>query len=88
MITQKPTPSQGGQTSHADASSSTHVLMMDNETFSLITQAKTYDTTLDQQTNGSTSSLPSTTSPSVSNGSLQIKKPIFDNVLCPPKGTI
>jgi hypothetical protein len=61
--------------------------MMANETITLTTRAKTYDTTPDPQTNGSTSSLPSTTS-SVSNGSLQIEKPISDNVLRPPKGPI
>lgn len=62
--------------------------MMANETVPLTTQAKTYDTTPDQQTNESTSSLPSTTSPFVSNGSLQIEKPVSDYVLRPPKGTL
>ena len=88
MITQNPTPSQGGQTGHADASTSTHVLMMANEIVGLTTRAKTYDITPDKQPNRSTSSLPSTTFPSVYNGSLQIEKPISDNVLHPPKKTI
>ena len=88
MITQNPSPSQGGQTGHAYSSSSTHVLMMANETITLMTQAKTYDTTPNPQTHGSTSSLPSTTSPFVSNGSLRIENSISDNVLHPPKGTI
>lgn len=37
MITQNPAPSQRGQTGHADASTSAHVLMMANETISLMT---------------------------------------------------
>ena len=37
MITQNPSPSQGGQIGHADASSRAHVLMMGNETVSLMT---------------------------------------------------
>ena len=88
MITQNLAPSQGGQTGHAYASSSAHVLMMANESVALMTRARTYATTPDQQTNGSTSSLPSTTSPPVSNGSLQIEKPISHNVLHPSKGII
>ena len=88
MISQNHVPFQGGHTCHVDASTSTHVLMMANETIDLMTREKTYNTNLDKQSNGSTSSLPSTTSPLVSNGSLQIDKPIFDNVFCPPKGTI
>ena len=35
MITQNLAPSQGGQIGHADASTSTHILMMDNETIAL-----------------------------------------------------
>lgn len=70
MITQNPFPSQGRQTGHANSSLITHVLMMFNDIVTLMTRAKTYDTTPDPQTNGSTSSLPLTTSPSVSNGSL------------------
>ena len=62
--------------------------MMDNEIIALMTRAKTYDTNPDKQFNGSTSSLPSTTSPPVSNGSLQMGKPIYENVLRPPQGTI
>lgn len=61
---------------------------MANETISLTTHAKTYDTTLDKQPNGSASSQPSTFAPPISNGSLQIEKPISDNVLRPAKGTI
>ena len=88
MIAQNLVPSQGGQIGHVDASTSTHVLMMANETAALMTREKTYDTNLDKHPRGSTSSLTSTTAPSTSNGSLQIEKPIFDNVLHPPKGTI
>lgn len=88
MITQNPTPLQGGQTGHVDASSSTHVLMMANEIVALTIQEKTHDIVLDPQPNGSTSSLTSTTSPFISKGSLQIEKPISDNLLHPPKGTI
>ena len=44
IITQNPSPLQGGQTGHADASLSAHVLMMANETIALTTRAKTYDT--------------------------------------------
>lgn len=62
--------------------------MMDNETATLMTRANTYDTPPDKQINGSTSSLPSPTSPYVSNGSLQIEKPISNNVLRSPKRTI
>ena len=88
MITQNLVPSQGEQIGHVDASTSTHVLMMANETAALTTRAKTYDTNPDKQSIRSTSSLPLTTSSHVSNGSLQIEKPISDNVLRPPKGTI
>ena len=88
MITQNLVPSQGGQIGHVDASTSAHVLMMANETVALMTREKKYDMNLDKQSNGSTSSLPSTTSPPLSNGSLQIEKPISYNVLRPPKGTI
>ena len=49
MITQNPAPLQGGQTSHADASTSAHVLMMANETVALMTRAKTYDTPLEKK---------------------------------------
>ena len=71
-----------------DASISTHVCMMANETIALMTREKIYNTNLDKQSSGRTSSLPSTTSPPVSNGSLQIEKPISNNVFHPPKGTI
>jgi hypothetical protein len=62
--------------------------MMANETVTLSNREKAYDNNPCKQCNGSTSSLPSTTSPPVSNGSLQLKKPIYDNALCTPKGTI
>ena len=62
--------------------------MMGNENISLTTQAKTYVTPLDKPSNGSASSQPSKIASHVSNGSLQIKKPIFDTALHPPKGTI
>ena len=68
-----------------DASTSTHVLMIANETVIMTTREKTYEPNLDRQSNGITYNLPLTTSPPVSNGSLQIEKPISDNVLCPPK---
>ena len=44
LVTQNPAPSQGGEIGHADDSTSIHVLMMANETVTLMTQAKTYDT--------------------------------------------
>ena len=88
MISQNPVPLQGGKIGHVDASTISLVLMMANENVALTIRAKTYDTNIDKQSNGSTSSLPSTTSPPVSNTSLQIEKPIYDNVLRPPKGTI
>ena len=88
MIAQNHAPSQGGQTGHVDASTSAHVLMMANEIVTLTNRGKTYDINLNKQTSGSTSSLPTTTSSFVSNGSLQIEKPISDNVVRPPKGTI
>ena len=58
MIAQNIVPSQGVQTGHIDASTSAHVLMMANETISLMTREKTYDTNPDKQSNESTSSLP------------------------------
>jgi hypothetical protein len=67
MIAQNLFPSQGGRTGHVDASTSTHVLMMANEIVALTTRAKTYDTNPNKQSKGSTSSLPSTSSPPVSN---------------------
>ena len=88
IISQNPVPSQGGQIGHVDASTSAHVLMMANETVSMTTRAKMYNTNPNKQYNGNTYSLRSTTSPPVSNGSLQIGKPISNNVLRPSKGTI
>ena len=88
MVAQNHAPSQGGKPGHGDASTSAHVLMMSNETVVLTTRAKTYNTTPDKQVNESPPSQPSTTTPPLSNGSLQIEKPIFDNVLRPPKGLI
>ena len=44
MIAQNLVPSQGGETGHVDSSTSTHVLMMANETIALTTREKTYDT--------------------------------------------
>ena len=85
IIAQNHVPSQGGKIGDVDASTNAHVLMMANETISLWSREKTYDTNPDKQSNGSTSSLPSITSPLVSNRSLQIEKPIFDNLLHPPK---
>ena len=64
------------------------LLMMANKTLSFTTRAKTYKTNLDKQPSECTSSLPLATSPYVSNGSLQIEKPISDSVLRPPKGKI
>ena len=72
MIAQNNSPLQGGQTSHVDDSTSGHVLMMANDTVTLTTREKTYDSNPDKQPNGSTSSLPSTASPSISNGFLQV----------------
>ena len=37
MIAQNPVPSHGGQKSHVDASTRTHVLMMANETITMTT---------------------------------------------------
>ena len=44
LVTQNPAPSQGGKVGHGDASPSSHVLMMANESVALTTQVKTYDT--------------------------------------------
>ena len=62
--------------------------MMANGTIALTTRAKIYDTLLDKQANGSASSHPSPPTPLISNGSLQIEKPISNTVLLPPKGTL
>jgi hypothetical protein len=88
LVTQNHAPSEGWKADHGDVSTSSHVLMMANESVSLRTQAKTYDTPPDKLANKSASSQLSTTFPPIFNGSFEIQKPISYNVLCPPKGTI
>ena len=62
--------------------------MTANKIVALTTRARTYDTTPDKQVNGSAPFQPSNATPRLSNGSLQIEKPIFDNVLRRHKGSI
>ena len=48
MIAQNLLLSQGGQTGHVHASSRAHVLIIANETITLTTREKTYETNLDK----------------------------------------
>ena len=92
------TPSPGGSSSHPndEASLSAHIYMFNG--INLTTRSKTYDTLGNpdkgKHTNGTGNLLdPSSSSvslPSVSTpfGPLQIEKPTFDSILCPPKSTI
>jgi hypothetical protein len=92
------TPSPGGSSSHPndEASLSAHIYMFNG--INLTTRSKTYDTLGNpdkgKDING-TSTLPDPSSsfvslPSVNplSGPLQIEKPMFDSILCPPKRTI
>jgi hypothetical protein len=92
------TPSPGGSSSHPndEASSSAHIYMLNG--INLTTLSKTYDTpgNLDKgkDING-TGTLPDPSSSSVGLPSvnppsrpLQIEKPTFNSILCPPKSTI
>jgi hypothetical protein len=95
MVSQ--TPSPGGSSNHPsndEASTSAHIYMF-NE-IDLTTRSTTYDTPAKPDkgkvTNGTLldPSPSSVSPPSVSppSGSLQIEKPMFDSILCPPKSTI
>ena len=87
MVAQNLAPTQAG---HENASSSSHVLMIGSETIALTTRRKTYDNPEQKTSGGASSSAtqPPPTPPTVSNGPLQIERPISDNVLWPPKATI
>jgi hypothetical protein len=94
LVAQTPTPGGSSNQSHDEASTSAHIYMF-NE-INLTTRTMTYDTPIKpnkpKPTNGSLSDpLPSFVSPSSTippSRQLQIKKPSFDSILCPPKSTI
>lgn len=88
MVGQNPTPSQGRQVGHGNASTSSHVLIMANDIAFITTRAKTYDIVLEQTAFGSASNQPSSSTSSPPPSSLPIEKLIFDLVLRPPKSTI
>ena len=95
MVAQTPSP-RGSSSDHDEASSSAHIYMFNG--INLTTLSKTYDTLGNpdkgKDMNGigtlsdpspSSVSLPSVNPPS---GPLQIEKPMFNSILCPPKSTI
>jgi hypothetical protein len=93
LVAQNPTPPTGSNPSHPpneEASSSAHIYMFNG--VDLTTHTMTYDTPpgkpgKENVTIGTAPDPPSTsvTPPS---GPLQIEKPSFDSILCPPKSTI
>jgi hypothetical protein len=82
----------GGSSNHPlndESSTSYHIYMFNG--IDLTTRTMTYDTPTktdkEKVTNGSLPD-PSLASVSPPSGSLQIEKPMFDFILCPPKSTI
>jgi hypothetical protein len=94
LVAQTPTPGGNSNQPRDEASTSAHIYMF-NE-FNLTTRFATYDTPvkLDKPKTANGSSpypLPSFVNPpyvSPPSGPLQIEKPSFDSILCPPKSTI
>jgi hypothetical protein len=94
LVAQTPTPGGSSNQSHDEASTSAHIYMFNR--INLTTHNTTYDTPIKpdkpKPANGSLlDPLSSSISPSsVSPPSvpLQIEKPSFDSILCPPKSTI
>jgi hypothetical protein len=96
MVSQTPSPGGSSIHPHDEASMSAHIYMFNG--INLTTHSKTYDTpgNLDKgKVPNGTGTLPDPSSsfvspPSVnpSSGPLQIEKPKFDSILCPPKSTI
>jgi hypothetical protein len=85
-------PPTGGNSIHPpndEASTSAHIYMFNG--IDLTTRTTTYDTPAkpdkEKITNGYLLD-PSPASVSTPSGSLQIEKPTFDSILCPPKSTI
>jgi hypothetical protein len=96
MVAQTPSPGDSSSDPHDEASSSSHIYMLNG--INLTTLSKTYDT-LGNHDKGkdtnSTGTLPDPSSSSVSlpsvnppSGPLSIEKPTFNSILCPPKSTI
>jgi hypothetical protein len=96
MVAQTPSPGGSSSHPHDEASTSAHIYMFNG--INLTTFSKTYDTPGNPDkgkvTNG-TGTLPDPSSSSVSppsvnipSGPLQIEKPTFESILCPPKSTI
>jgi hypothetical protein len=92
MVAQAPTPLASGNPNHPpseEASSSAHIYMFNG--IDLTTHTATYDTPTkpnkEKVANDTTLDPPSTTVTPQS-GPLQIEKPTFDSILCPPKRTI
>jgi hypothetical protein len=94
LVAQTPTPGGSSNQSHDESSTSAHIYMFNG--INLTTRTTTYDTLIKpdkpKPTNGS---LPDPSPPFVSppftsppSGPLQIEKPSFDYILCPPKSTI
>jgi hypothetical protein len=96
MVSQTPSPGGSSTHPHDEASTSAHIYMF-NE-INLNTRSKTYDTLGNPEKGKDTNdigTLPDPSSSSVSPPSvnppsrpLQIEKPTFDSILCPPKSTI
>jgi hypothetical protein len=94
LVSQTPTTGGSSNQSHDEASTSAHIYMF-NE-INMTTRTTTYDTLVKpdkpKTTNGSLPDpLPSSVSPpsaSPPSGLLQIDKPSFESILCPPKSTI
>jgi hypothetical protein len=96
MVSQ--TPSPGGISSHAndEASTSAHIYMFNG--INLSTLFKTYETPGNPDKGKDTNDTGTLQDPSSSSispplvnpspGPLQIEKPMFDSILCPPKRTI
>jgi hypothetical protein len=96
MVAQTPSPGGSSSDPNDEASSSAHIYMFNG--INLTTRSKTYDTlgnpNKGKDTNG-VGTLPDPSSSSISFPSvntsyrpLQIEKPTFDSILCPPKSTI
>jgi hypothetical protein len=91
MVSQ--TPSAGGSSSHPhdEASKSAHIYMFNGINFT--TRSKMYDTLIKPDKGKVTNGIGTLPDPSLSCisppfGPLQIEKPSFNSILCPPKRTI
>jgi hypothetical protein len=96
MVAQTPSPGGSSSHPHDEASSSAHIYMFNGINFT--TLSKTYDTPGNPDKGKETNSTGTLSDPSLSSislpsvnppsGPLQIEKPMFDSILCPPKSTI